>query len=788
MASHINVTNGKDRPKGGFKSRFEGEKNLFLRRHADNLVEWYPWGEEAFSRARELNIPIFLSIGYSSSHRCHAMERDCFSDAEIASLMNGACVPVLVDCEERPDLASLFTEVCQIQNGGSGWPLSLFLTPDGEPFFAATWLPKRSVGKMPGLADITPRVRWLWLTQRDEVLLGAKSLVDGMKAKNDVKQGGHTGSFLTRISLSELKSLFDNTWGGFGNPPKSICAPRLLFLLESAKNDGADIAAADKKEAFSMVDLTLRKMWAGGIHDHLGGGYAHCATDARWVTPHFEKLLCDQALLLWVASLASEAEAAVSTADGEGRENLRIAAGLPAKAVYKEDNFYNTFAADIVACVTRDFTSPESCFWTAIDADLDGIEGKYYLWTDDEVHAALPQGDAGIFCAAYAVMPGGNFKPEMSSSQNGSNILYEAIPCAEAALRYGLRAPDVAKRLENDKHALFDARSRRQAPLLDEKVLMDMNGLMIGALARAGRVFKRKDWILAAERAALFLQKVLVDPKGNWRRCYIGKESAIAALPEDYAALMWGVMEIYDAVSVEISEDEDNKTGSAKNSSKNAASKSNSKADSSSDDKIMDVRQRAEERRKAEEEKRAEERRKLDAQRVDKQRKEWLRYAETLADKIEENFWDEEKGGFFLSASDDELIFLRRKSAEDSSVPSANALAMMVYTSLALAMPEENGEKNHYIEKAEAIAAAFSRATNVAPLDNISIITASIKLKNAKAALKEAAKAAAKQAADNKVNEINEPSEDENLQEVLPRHRGRDLRERGRTSASGRNR
>ncbi|GHT00612.1 hypothetical protein AGMMS50276_26830 [Synergistales bacterium] len=779
MASHINFTSGKTRPEvrpeRGQDSRLSGEKNLFLRRHADNVLDWYPWGEEAFSRARELDMPIFLSIGYSSSHRCHVMERDCFADPEFASLMNGACVSILVDCEERPDLASLFTEVCFIQNGGAGWPLNLFLTPDGEPFFAAMWLPKRSVGKMPGLADITPRVRWLWLTQRDEVLRGAKSLVDAMKAKNDVKQGGQTGSFLNRMSLSELKNLFDSARGGFGSYPKLIHAPRLLFLLESVKSD-ADLGVSEKKEAFSMADLTLRKMWSGGIHDHLGGGYAHCAADAQWVTPHFEKLLCDQAMLLWVASLASEANSVIAKIDTSERESLRVAAGLPAKLTHKDDDFYSAFAADIAACVTRDLQSPESCFWTALDSDVDDFEGKYYLWTDEEVRAALPQGDAGLFCASYAIMPGGNFKPENSATQNGSNILYEAISCAEAALRYGLRAPDVAKRLENDRHALFEARNRRQPPLLDEKVLMNMNGLMIGSLARAGRVFGRKDWVLAAERAALFLQKVLVDPKGNWRRCYTGKESAIAALPDDYAALMWGVMEIYDAVLSEASE----------TTFKTAAKK----ADSVPDDKIMDVRQRAEERRKAEEERRAEERRKLDDQRAEKQRKEWLRYAANLADKMEENFWDEERGGFFLSASDDPLIFLRRKAAEDSSIPSANALAMMVYTSLALADPGELNEKNRYLEKAEAIAYAFSRAANVAPLDNISIIMASIKLKNAKAALKEAAKAAeaAKRAEENENSKKSEAAEEETIKEILPRHRGRDLRERGRTSASGRNR
>ena len=612
------------------KNRLSNEKSPYLLQHAHNPVDWYPWGKEAFEKAREEDKPIFLSIGYSSCHWCHVMERECFDDTEVAGLLNDACVSIKVDREERPDLDSLFMEICQIQNGNGGWPLNLFLTPQGEPFFAATYLPKRTQGKMPGLADVVPRVKWLWAMQREDVLRGAKSLVDTLTAKSTFAAGGQLGFFQTKNILKELKNAFDATWGGFGFAPKFPSAPRLLFLLEYARSG----VGGDRDEAFSMVDLTLRKMWNGGIHDHLGGGFARYATDERWIVPHFEKMLSDQAMLLWVAALAHE---------------------------IKPDDFYLKFASDIVGCVVRDFQSPEACFWTALDADSEGEEGTYYLWTEEDIRSILPQGEAGIFCAAYAILPGGNFRHEVTKIQMGHNVLYEAVGIKETAKRYGLRPSDLAKRLENNRRALLDVRNQRKAPHLDDKVLMDWNGLMIGALAYAGRIFEKKEWILGAERAALFLQKVLVDPKGNWRRRYRTKEAALFALPGDYAALMWGVMELYESATAE------------------------------------------------------------------KQKKDWLKYAENLAAKMEENFWDAPQGGLFLSAADDPYIFLRRKAALDDAVPSANAMAMMAYIAMGKAL-----DNKKYTGMAKAIGACFARMTNIQPLTHISIMTALMRLQGIK--------------------------------------------------------
>ncbi len=624
-----------NRPSGG--GRLSGEKSPYLLRHAGNPVNWFPWGKEAFEAARAEDKPIFLSIGYSACHWCHVMERECFRDEEVAGLLNDACISVKVDREERPDLDALFMEICKIQNGNGGWPLNLFLTPDGDPFFAATYLPKRTIGRMPGLADIVPRVKWLWLMQRDDVLRGAKSLVDTLLAKSVFAPGGQISSFQAKNVLKELKGVFDGTWGGFGFAPKFPCAPRLLFLLECAKWGGSD-----GDEAFRMVDLTLRKMWEGGIHDHLGGGYARYATDERWIVPHFEKMLCDQAMLLWVASAAHE---------------------------LRPDEFLSAFARDIVSCVVRDFTSPEACFYTSFDADSEGEEGRYYLWTEEEIRTTLPPGDAGIFSAAYAILPGGNFMHEVTGVQMGRNVLYGAAPVKDVARRYGLRPSELEKRLENDRKILLEARKGRPAPMLDDKVLMDWNGLMIGALAYAGRVFGKKEWTLAAERAALFLQKILVDPKGAWRRRYRAKEAAVPALPGDYAALMWGVMELYESSSME------------------------------------------------------------------KQKKDWLKYATTLATKLEENYWDDPRGGLLLSPADDPHVFLRRKAADDDAVPSANAMAMTAY----LALGRATGEKK-YTGMAKAIASCFARMANLKPIEHISVITASIRFKDAKDPSKEHAK------------------------------------------------
>lgn len=609
-------------------NRLGGEVSPYLLQHAANPVGWYPWGPEPFEAAKAEDKPVFLSIGYSSCHWCHVMERECFSDPEAAELINDACIPVKVDREERPDIDELFMEVCRMQNGSGGWPLNLFLTPDGLPFFSTTWLPKRTSGQMPGITDIMPRMKWLWLMQRDAVIRAANELAKMMKARSQFLSGGKIGGAARRSAMVELRRKFDMRWGGFGGAPKFPDAPKLLFLLDQSTN--LSNTSVEREDAFTMTDITLRRMWRGGIHDHLGGGFARYSTDERWVVPHFEKLLPDQAMLLLTAAAANE---------------------------IKPDPFYRMMANDIVKCVKGSFLAPSDAFYSAIDSDNSDGEGGYYVWTDDEIHSLLPEGDAGLFCAAYAVMPGGNFGHEMAGSQISCNILYEASSVTELARRYGLRGPDVAQRLANDREILLKARSMRRAPPRDEKILMDWNGLMIGALARASSSFGEPEWRLMAERAAMYLQKTLPDPKGSLRRRIMGDKAGIPAMACDYAAMLWGVMEIHAAAS---------------------------KADAG-----------------------------------EKQLGDWLKYASVLAEAMRENFWDEKKGGLFLSPADDDLLFLRRKAADDDPLPSANALALRGLTMLAAALGEPK-----YADMGKKIIACFANEASITPLRCISLVTA----------------------------------------------------------------
>lgn len=618
-------------------NRLAEELSPYLLQHAHNPIRWYPWGAEAFERARKEDKPIFLSIGFSSCHWCRLMERESFNDPEVGELMNDACIPVKVDREERPDLDGLFMEVCMVQNGSGGWPLNILLTPDGRPFFSTTWLPKRTSGEMPGLTDILPRVKWLWLMQREDVMRAARDLSDVMKRRSSLTPGSRVGVMAVKDALEALRGSFDLLWGGFGKAPKYPDAPRLLFLLQQA---GSSLNSdQERQDAFTMVDVTLRRMWRGGIHDHLGGGFARYATDERWLVPHFEKLLSGQAMLLLVAALAQE---------------------------HKSDAFYRLMAEDIVSCVERDFANAGADgaaqgFCAAFAADNDEGEGRYYLWRDEEIHSLLPEGDAGLFCAAYAVMPGGNFGSELAGSQIGYNILYETSTVTELARRYGLRGPDVAQRLMNDRRVLLEARKKRIPPLRDDKVLMDWNGLMIGALARASTAFERPEWRGVAEKTALFLQKSLQDPREGWRRRWRKGKAGIPALPGDYAALLWGIMEIYRAAEK--------------------------------------------------------------AEAGEKQLKDWLKYAQGLADALIENFWDETSGGLFLTVAqkDDPNVFLRHKAAEDGDLPSANALAAMALCSLGLALEEKK-----YADLARQIVASFARIAAVQPLNYLSLIAAAV--------------------------------------------------------------
>ena len=585
-----------------------GELSPYLLQHANNPVGWYSWGTDAFEAASREDRPLFVSIGYSSDHWCSVMERESFSDPEVAGLLNDTCIPVCVDREERPDIDALFMEICRIQNGSAGWPLNIFMTPEGRPFFCTTWLPKRTTGQMPGITELLPRVKWLWHMQRDDVERAASDLAELVKDRLEVlsgvrHRGGRIGKIKAYEALNDIRSIFDLNWGGFGPAPKFPEATKLLFLLKLAEEESG-ASKRDKSDALTMVDITLRRMWRGGIHDHLGGGFSRYAVDEKWLVPHFEKLLCDQAMLLLTVSKAQ---------------------------ALQENSFHRLFAEDIIFCTTRDFCDNASFsqgFRASVGGDTRDGEGRYYLWTEDEIKRVLPEGDAGLFCAAYAVLPSGNFGSELAGSQMGQNILYEASTVTELARRYSIKGAEVGRRLYEARKLLLDYRDKRNPLMSDNKVLMSWNGLMIGALACASVSFNQSEWKDFAERSALFIQKNFLDKSGKWRRRWIDGHADIEAFSEDYAYFLWGLVELYKALK-----------------HFNAG---------------------------------------------EKQLGDWLKSIQGVADSMISELWDEKHGGLFMTNGSDKNIFVRMKSADDiNSLPSPNALAAIALSELALILEEK---------------------------------------------------------------------------------------------------
>ena len=622
------------------------ELSPYLLQHAKNPVGWYSWGQEAFETAEREDRPIFLSIGYSSEHWCSVMNKDSFSNIEVAGFLNEACIPVKVDREEHPELDNLFMEVCRLQNGSAGWPLNIFLLPDGRPFFCTTWLPKRTTGQMPGMTDLIPRIRWLWKMQREDIERYAYELTRLTREKfkilscSKTRTGSRIGKMKAYEAFSDIRRIFDIRWGGFGKAPKFPEPNKLLFLLnQMGENSGA--SKHDKSDALTMVDVTLRRMWRGGIHDHLGGGFSRYAVDERWIVPHFEKLLCDQALLLLTAAKAQEVN---------------------------QNSFYRLMAEDIIFCLTRDFsdsTAYAQGFRAAIGGDTADGEGRYYLWNEDEIKRILPEGDAGLFCAAYAVLPSGNFGNELAGSQLSWNILYEASTVNELAKRYGIKGTEVARRLFQCRKRLLEVRDKRYPLASDNKILMSWNGLAIGALACASVAFEQSEWRDIAERAALFLQKNFPDKNNNWRRSWIEGHASIDAITEDYAYLLWGIIELYKAA------------------------------------------------------------RHFNA--GERQLNDWLKFAEELAGKMIEKFWDEKNGGLFLTSADAPNIFVRMKSAEDNSLPSPNAIAAIALDELAIILEEKK-----YSDYARNIIGCFSHYAAENPLSCLWLLTADLMWKSVK--------------------------------------------------------
>lgn len=496
-------------------NRLIHEKSPYLLQHAHNPVDWYPWGEEAFAKAKAENKPIFLSIGYATCHWCHVMERESFEDEDVAALMRTIVVAVKVDREERPDLDTLYMSFCQAMTGQGGWPLTIVLTPEGHPFFAATYLPKESLYGRVGLKDLLQRLYVAWSRQHAEVVDSAARVLETVRAQLEARvDAGDLTDDTLNAARQELAQDFDAEHGGFGGAPKFPAPHNLLFLLREWRR-------TKDAESLSMVETTLLAMRAGGIFDQLGLGFHRYATDNRWFLPHFEKMLYDQAML------------AMAYTEGY------LATGNP---VLRQT------ALDIFDYVQRDLTSPEGLFYSAEDADSEGVEGKFYVWTADEVRAALPAEEAALFLAASGFEDGGNVIEEATGQATGTNLPYLPVPLDRFAAEKGLPLAEVEERLARCRETLRAIREKRVRPLRDDKVLTDWNGLMLAALAKAARAFDDADLADRAVTAAKALLSAMRGPDGRLLHRLRQGEAGVPGMLDDYAFLAWGFLELAQAV------------------------------------------------------------------------------------------------------------------------------------------------------------------------------------------------------------------------------------------------
>jgi len=482
------------------------EKSPYLQQHAYNPVNWYPWGEESFQEARRRDVPVFLSIGYSTCHWCHVMERESFEDEKTAEALNAAFVCVKVDREERPDLDSIYMSACQMLTGGGGWPLTIIMTPEKEPFWAGTYLPKTSRYGMLGLMNLIPRVSQLWKNDRFRLVSEAASVVEALSQTPTITKPATLSIATLNNAYYQLSSIYDEQNFGFSNAPKFPSPHYLLFLLRYWNR-------TRNTEAIEMVKHTLDAMMKGGIHDQIGGGFHRYSTDNKWLIPHFEKMLYDQATLL-----LAYIEAYQTTGDP----------------------FYVITARDIADYTLQHLTSPEGAFYSAEDADSEGEEGKFYTWTLKEITDQLDEEEAAIAVRIYGVSEAGNI-----NERAGANVLHIVTSDTKLAQELGLRLDIFQEKVKSIRSKLLEARNRRVRPFLDDKVLTDWNGLMIAALSKAGAVLGEKSYIKAAEKSADFIL-VKMNEAGLLHRYRLG-EAVIPAFLDDYAYLIWGFLELYEA-------------------------------------------------------------------------------------------------------------------------------------------------------------------------------------------------------------------------------------------------
>ncbi|MFX0059082.1 MAG: thioredoxin domain-containing protein [Candidatus Heimdallarchaeota archaeon] len=493
-------------------NHLENEKSPYLLQHAKNPVDWYPWGDKAFKKATEENKPIFLSIGYSTCHWCHVMAHESFENSEIGKLMNEAFVSIKVDREERPDIDNIYMTVCQMMTGSGGWPLTILMTPDKKPFFAGTYLPKESRFGRLGLIDLIKRVKNMWANQKEELLASADHITLTLQNLDQESPSDKFDKKILNKAYQQLSNRYDENYGGFGSRPKFPTPHNLLFLLRYWKRTG-------EKKALEMVEQTLKSMRMGGVYDHIGYGIHRYSTDEKWLVPHFEKMLYDQAL---VALAYIELYQATKNTE------------------------YSKIAQEIFTYVLRDMKSPEGGFYSAEDADSEGEEGKFYVWSKKEIEETLKPELADIAIKFFNVKEDGNFLEEATRIKTGSNILYLKDSVLNLSKSLNISEETLRIKLEAIRDSLYQKRKTRIPPDKDDKILTDWNGLMIAALARAAQVFSNDEYLKAAETALKFILKSMQDPDFKLLHRFRDGGADIDGYLTDYAFLIWGLIELYE--------------------------------------------------------------------------------------------------------------------------------------------------------------------------------------------------------------------------------------------------
>ncbi|MDY6879483.1 MAG: thioredoxin domain-containing protein [Thermodesulfobacteriota bacterium] len=490
---------------GKTSNHLSGEKSPYLLQHLNNPVDWYPWGEAAFQKAKKEDKPVFLSIGYATCHWCHVMAHESFEDEEVARILNRHYVSIKVDREERPDIDKIYMSVCQSMTGQGGWPLTILMTPEAKPFFAGTYFPKLRRMNMPGLIDILKPIADMWGKNRHEILKASDDITNAIQPRKDSPHDELDMGTLQK-GYDQFERTFDSQWGGFGTAPKFPTPHQLTFLLRQHRR-------RPDSSALKMVDQTLTAMRRGGIFDQVGFGFHRYSVDAKWLVPHFEKMLYDQALLAM--------------------------AYIEAYQVTREERFAKV-AKEIFTYVLRDMRAPNGGFYSAEDADSEGEEGLFYIWKKTDIMDCLGENDGDLYCRFYGITQQGNF-------EEGFNIPHISLSEEAFAQKEGIEPSRLEELLSTARGRLFEVREKRIHPLKDDKILTSWNGLMIAALSKGYQAMGDQRYADAAAAAADF---ILSELRGADDRLFCRFRDGDVAYPgylDDYAFLVWGLIELYEA-------------------------------------------------------------------------------------------------------------------------------------------------------------------------------------------------------------------------------------------------